>query len=203
VRADWRKTRDFGPHPLPLSQRARGVLNWPLNAVVLATLYVGVLFGCSRGEPARPTTSPQSAIEAPPAPPPPPSAAEKKTVSASPSAAKIAPPSPAPPTTETSKTVQKKAAVGVGEKGRYEMGITTTPVATYWLIRERIAYEIEIPQAMKLFQANEDRLPKSHKEFMERIIKENHINLPVLPEGHRYVYDPKRGELMVEQPAQQ
>jgi hypothetical protein len=181
----------------------RSTLHRSLTELVLATLGIIVLFGCNRSEPARPATSPQSAIEAPPAPPPPPSVAEKKTVSASQSAAKVALPPPAPPTTEAAKTVQKKAAVGVGEKGRYEMGITTSPAAAYWAAREKIAYEIEIPQAMKLFQANEDRLPKSHKEFMERIIKENHINLPVLPEGHRYVYDPKRGELMVEQPASQ
>ena len=67
--------------------------------------------------------------------------------------------------------------------------------------KERLVFEIQIPEAMKLFKATEDRLPKSHEEFMERIVKENHIILPLLPEGHRYVYDPKRGELMVEQPA--
>ena len=78
-----------------------------------------------------------------------------------------------------------------------------TPIASYFCIRERLAYDIQIPEAMKLFRATEDRLPKSHEEFMQRIIKENHINLPLLPEGHRYVYDPKRGELMVEQPAPQ
>jgi len=64
-----------------------------------------------------------------------------------------------------------------------------------------IAFRIEIPQAMKLFKATEDRAPKSHEEFMERIIKENHITLPLLPEGHRYRYDPKTEQLMVEQPA--
>ena len=81
------------------------------------------------------------------------------------------------------------------------MGVVATPVASLFAAKERIAFEIQIPEAMKLFQATEDRLPKSNEEFMERIIKENHIVLPQLPEGHRYVYDPKRGELMVEQPA--
>ncbi len=33
---------------------------------------------------------------------------------------------------------------------------------------------------------------------MQRIIKENMIKLPDLPPGDRYVYDPKREELMVE-----
>ena len=43
-------------------------------------------------------------------------------------------------------------------------------------------------------------MPKSHEEFMQRIIKDNDIVLPELPGGRRYVYDPKTGELMVEQP---
>ena len=58
------------------------------------------------------------------------------------------------------------------------------------------------PPGDELFKATEGRTPKSHEEFMEKIIKANHIHLPTLPEGHRYVYDPKQEQLMVEQPAQ-
>ena len=36
---------------------------------------------------------------------------------------------------------------------------------------------------------------------MEKIIKENMIKLPELPEGHKYVYDPMLKTLMVEKPA--
>jgi len=36
---------------------------------------------------------------------------------------------------------------------------------------------------------------------MEKIIKANNISLPELPEGHKYVYDPKLEMLMVEKPA--
>ncbi len=46
------------------------------------------------------------------------------------------------------------------------------------------------------------RKPNSHEEFMEKIIKEGKINLPELPAGQRYVYDPEQGQLMVERPAQ-
>ena len=42
--------------------------------------------------------------------------------------------------------------------------------------------------------------PKDNDEFMQRIIKENHIKLPELPEGDRYMYDPKTEQLMVESP---
>ena len=54
---------------------------------------------------------------------------------------------------------------------------------------------------MKLFKASEDRAPKSHEEFMEKIIKANNIHLPELPDGQRYQYDPKTEQLMVESPA--
>jgi hypothetical protein len=92
--------------------------------------------------------------------------------------------------------------VGAGAKGRgYGVGPIVTPIASYFAMRERLAYDIQIPEAMKLFKATEDRVPKSHDEFMQRIIKDNHITLPLLPEGQRYLYDPQRGELMVEQPA--
>jgi hypothetical protein len=54
---------------------------------------------------------------------------------------------------------------------------------------------------MKVFKALEGRAPKTQAEFMQRIIKEGQINLPELPAGYRYVYDPKEAQLMVEQPA--
>jgi hypothetical protein len=102
---------------------------------------------------------------------------------------------PAPPTTE------KKAEVGVGKKGRgYGKGVIVTPVASLFAVRERLVFEVTIPEAMKLFKAMEDRAPKSHEEFMEKIIKANNIHLPELPEGDRYKYDPKTEQLMVESP---
>jgi len=36
---------------------------------------------------------------------------------------------------------------------------------------------------------------------MEKVIKANMIQLPELPEGHKYVYDPATKTLMVEKPA--
>ena len=149
---------------------------------MLLMVGAALLLGCNHTEPAGPPSSPQPVVNAPPPPPPPPT---------------LKPPEP----------ILKKAAVGAGVKGHYDsvtvIAPIVTPIASYFCIRERLAYDIQIPEAMKYFKANEDRVPKSHEEFMERIIKENHIALPLLPEGHRYVYDPKRGELMVEQPPPQ
>jgi hypothetical protein len=144
-------------------------------ALVLAAI---LLAGCG-GEASRPAAPAASTQVAPPPPPPPP------------------PTAPAAP-----EMVRKKAEKGVGEKGRgYGTGIVATPAAALFAAKERIAFDIQIPQAMQLFKAGEGRAPKSHDEFMEKIVKFNHINLPTLHEGHRYVYDPKAEQLMVEQPA--
>jgi hypothetical protein len=142
------------------------------RAIVLA-LGIALLVGCSRYEPA-----PQPAVKDVPPPASPP----------------VAPKAPEP--------VLKKAEKGVGAKGRgYGEGVVATPVATYFAVRERIAFDIQIPHAMNLFKAAEGRAPKTHEEFMEKIVKENQINLPKLPEGDRYIYDPKQEQLMVEQAA--
>ncbi len=96
----------------------------------------------------------------------------------------------------------KKAEVGVGTKGKdYEPGFVTTPVAAKFRTEDRIAFEVQIPNAMKLYKAAHDNKgPKTHAEFMEIIIKENGVQLPSLYEGESYIYDPKTEELMVKVP---
>jgi hypothetical protein len=124
-------------------------------------------------------------------PPPPP--AERAAVQAT----------PAPAATEPPVTERVAAAVGVGRKGRgYEEGMVTTPVATLFAVKEKLAFEIMIPHALELYKATEGHAPESHEEFMEKIVKFNQIQLPALPPGHRYVYDPKSERLMVERPRQ-
>jgi hypothetical protein len=150
---------------------------------------LAVLAGCNGSEPARPAQAPQPAVNVPPPPPPP----APTTTTAANNAAPPAPAAPIAPPTET-----KKAGVGVGRKGRYS-GLGVASVASLFAAKEKIAFEIQIPQAMNLFKASEGRPPKSHEEFMERIIKENQIRLPQLPDGDRYIYDPKTEQLMVEQ----
>jgi hypothetical protein len=98
--------------------------------------------------------------------------------------------------------VQKKAEAGVGDKGRgYGAGPIATPISTYFRVRERVAFDIQIPHSMNLYKASEGRAPKTHEEFMEKIIKANQIHLPTLPEGQHYQYDPKQEQLMVIEPA--
>lgn len=91
------------------------------------------------------------------------------------------------------------AKEGVGEKGRnYGGGLITEPASQYWKAKERIAFNIQIPKAMQLFKLTNGSAPKSHDEFMEKIIEPGRIELPQLPPGRRYVYDPKSEKLMVE-----
>jgi hypothetical protein len=165
------------------------------NGLLCLALGIAVLAGCNGGESARPAASPQRAADVPPPPPPPPPA----SLPAAPKATETVQPQnePAPPAPDM---VRVKAEKGVGAKGRgYGTGVIATPAASYWVMRERIAFD-QIVHSMNLFKASEGRAPKSHEEFMQRIIKENHIPLPQLPEGERYMYDPKTELLMVLKP---
>lgn len=115
------------------------------------------------------------------------------------------PPAPQPAAPVEMETV--KADVGVGAKGRSldeykgkSEAILAQPAITYFAAKERIAFEVAVPHALNLFNASEGRYPTDHEEFMDRIIKENQIKLPVLPVGHEYKYDPETHTLMVVRP---
>jgi len=99
-----------------------------------------------------------------------------------------------------------KAGKGVGLKGRsldeYE-GIYVTPAKAYFAAKERIFFEIE-------FKANydrwiileDDKVPKDFDELKSRFLDPLGLtaHLPVLPEGHKYVWNPTTQELEVERP---
>ena len=59
----------------------------------------------------------------------------------------------------------KKAGVGATGKGQYgvsseqPMSIITTPVSTYFYAQEKTVFDMQIPQALNLFQASEGRYP--------------------------------------------
>jgi hypothetical protein len=149
--------------------------------------------------PAGNQTATQPATTLPPPPPPPPPD-ESTAVVKNPVAKPLKNPEPQSPTPKPGMTIEK-ADVGSGDKGRgYEPGIITTPVATYFQARERIMFTIQIPELIRAFEFENDRPPKSHEEFMDKIIKKNGINLLTLPPNHKYLYDPKAKQLMVERP---
>jgi hypothetical protein len=109
---------------------------------------------------------------------------------------------PANPAAPAAPPTAVKAEAGVGRKGRgYGEGLVATPAAAYWAAKERIAFEIQIPHALQLYKATNGQGPKTHQEFMDKIIKTEQIKLPELPEGSQYQYFPDREELMVVRPA--
>jgi len=112
-----------------------------------------------------------------------------------------------PPQDAEDDTVLVRAEVGLGPRGHYAtatsehpMGIVTAPISAMFRTRERVSFFLPMEQAMNFFRATHDRLPASHEEFMEQIIRANHLQLPELPPGQEFVYDPARGELMVRRP---
>lgn len=106
----------------------------------------------------------------------------------------------ASPSTSTEVT-SAEAAVGAGAKGHgYGTGPIAASASTYWRAQEKIAFEIAVPHAVEVFKALDPKGkgPKTHEEFMEKIIKENNIKLPELPQGASYRYDPETETLMID-----
>lgn len=56
--------------------------------------------------------------------------------------------------------------------------------------REQIE-DLPVKQAIQFFWASEGRYPKSHEEFMEKVIRANQMQLPAIEEGYRYEYNPE------------
>jgi hypothetical protein len=103
------------------------------------------------------------------------------------------------------KTELVKAEAGVGKKGqRLEkkglVRMMTVPALAFFRTEQRVVFEIQIPHALNLYKALHGDFPKTQEEFMKEIVKANQLDLPELPAGNRYVYDPEKGELLVERP---
>ncbi|MDO4557892.1 MAG: hypothetical protein Q4C47_02895 [Planctomycetia bacterium] len=73
----------------------------------------------------------------------------------------------------------------------------STPIRTYFLGKEKISFEIQIPHAMQLYQAANGHYPRTAAEFYNEIIVPNQIPLPHLPGGDYYHYDASSGQLTV------
>lgn len=70
------------------------------------------------------------------------------------------------------------------------------PMQAYGPMLEQIS-KTYIDHALATFNALEGRYPRDHQEFMTRVIKENNIQLPVLPGKLRYEYDVANHKLVV------
>src|SRR4030042_5923992 len=131
--------------------------------------------------------------EPPPPPPPPPETPEKQDTGST-SVPPPPPPPPPPPAEAKPAAEHELAKVGVTGKGQgYAPGPITTPIAAYFRTRERVVFDVQIASAMNLYKAEHGRFPKTHEEFLAKIINAGLIQLPKLDSGDRYVYDPQKG----------
>jgi len=113
----------------------------------------------------------------------------------------VAPARASQPAPQPSANVEK-AQAGVGKQGRDYgggaiMAPVTVPVRTYFQARDRITF-LQVDDGMRLYKAANGSAPKTHEEFMQKIIKEGQIKLPDLPPGDRYIYIPAKEDLFVE-----
>lgn len=167
------------------------ILRQTLLALISGCLFVS-LAGCAgETEVNGPPTDTQPVTASPPTPPP---SAPKLGGSATPSPASDG-------EVDEPEVEAVKAEAGVGKKGtRYGGGIISEPVSAYFRTRGRIAF-LQMEKGMKEFKALNDRAPESHEEFMDKIIGDYGVELPELPDGESYQYDPEQEQLMVLKPA--
>ena len=190
-----------------------------VTAVVLG---IGVAMGCgyepatpppappgsqAKATPAKSATTPTSLPAAAPAQPG--QSGMTANMAAAAGAAGMAPmdlmdgSSPARPAAPPPSANLEKAQAGVGKQGRdygggAVMAPVTVPVRTFFQARDRITFDIQIADGLRMYKATNGSAPKTHEEFMEKIIKENQIKLPELPPGDRYIYIPEKEDLFVE-----
>lgn len=176
----------------------RNLVSLIVSAALLLT------FGC--GPAAKPTANNGPVAPAPPTPPgppKPPAPPGPNDVAPSPPATPMPMP-PVPPADPPLDPSARPAAVGAGAKGQYKNSnpvtdIVAVPISARFRAEERLTFEAQIPTSMQIYKAldPQGKGPKTHAEFMEKIIKQNQINLPQLPAGEEYQYDPATEQLMV------
>jgi hypothetical protein len=84
-----------------------------------------------------------------------------------------------------------KEETGIGK-------LIAQPALTLFQTKEKVVFEIQIPQAMEIYRATDGEYPATHEDFMAKIIKANKIQLPKLPAGQEYRYRPEEHQLWVE-----
>lgn len=96
------------------------------------------------------------------------------------------------------------AKVGVGVKGNSLDDINgddprmliAGPAKALFNTKEKIVFEIQLPQSANLFNALNGRNPKTHEEYMKEVV--GPIQLPELRKGMVYKYHPDTNDLWVE-----
>lgn len=94
-----------------------------------------------------------------------------------------------PSSGEAENTESKVAEPGVGKKGRYNSNdYVSTVVGAYFGIQEKLAFDLAKSHLQRYKTIHGD-YPKTHEEYMEKIIAANNVQLPELKKGEEYYYD--------------
>lgn len=97
-------------------------------------------------------------------------------------------------------TIQEAGVGAMGKGEGYGDDPLTYALPAYWSIQERLTFESEVPKAVQIYETMNNKKVESTKEFMEQVIKPNHIKLPELPEGQKYMWSSKNHKLMIVKP---
>ncbi len=97
----------------------------------------------------------------------------------------------------------QRAAAGVGKQGQKleahnpVQQLISGPAIQFFRVRDQAVFDIQIPHALQLYKAEHGKVPKSHDEFIQKIIQPNAIELPELRDGLVYQFNPEKEELWV------
>ena len=174
-----------------------------LNILSVLVFFVFIFTGCDADVQKKP--EPVVASEPKPAPPPTPAPTQEAPAPAEPAKQTAVPVRSAMPgtvVTNPEAARREVAGVGVGKKGQNygRLSIFNYAIPSYFRMQERVSFDM-IKHDMQLYEAMNGSAPKTHEEFMEKIIKANRsIKLPELKDGCRYEYNPETKELEVVYP---
>ena len=103
----------------------------------------------------------------------------------------------APPKKDTSIINKVTQDIGEAKPGAEKADLQAKSAAGAYGFAVAETSKLQIKQAVELYRAANGSYPKDHEEFMSKVIKQNGIQLPVLPGGRQYQYDVENHELIV------
>ena len=103
----------------------------------------------------------------------------------------------APPKKDTSIINKVTQDIGEAKSGAEQADLQAKSAAGAYGFAVAETSKLQIKQAVELYRAANGSYPKDHEEFMSKVIKQNGIQLPVLPGGRQYQYDVENHELIV------
>ncbi|MCE9546005.1 MAG: hypothetical protein K8T25_10860 [Planctomycetia bacterium] len=117
------------------------------------------------------------------------------------------PPAPAgygPDPAQPEKVPPKLGTTGAEasrKAGQFGQGLIATPLGAMMYAKDKVK-TFEADSALQLYVAEHGK-PRNTAEYMEKVIKPNHLTLPALPEGQQYYFNPlegPNGTLMIAMP---